>query len=336
MQLYFPAFLIALCTTLGLLYALIKARRIFSFVRSPTEGRHRGSSGALRLGGVALLGGFIFALLLDKNLVLDSRTLTFMGGLLVFFIVGFIDDIKSLAWHTQLTFQALITSVVYYAGIRIDFISSPFGAISFGEGTVLLGAIVTVLWVITIINALNWSDGMNGLSGGVTFIAAVTLFTLSLRPDVYQPPLAIICSALSGAVLAFTCVNLWGGKIYAGSSGSYFMGCVIAVLAIFAGAKIGAALLVLIVPLTDALYVLFRRYRDGASLFSGDTRHLHHRLQEIGFAQWKILCLYYGLTILGAGSALLFQSWDKLIVLVVYASILFFALTYFSYQTKVQ
>ncbi len=335
MNLYIPAFLIAFVVTvfvLGVLYHIFRETTLF---RSPIGGRHIGKGHALRIGGIAMASGFFIALISDVNLILDTKTLYMMGGIGIFVIIGIYDDLSNLHWKYQMGMQICISVILFLMGIRIQSLTLSIGTINFDTGLMLVcGLIITILWIIIIINALNWSDGIDGLAGGITMIASATLFILALRPEINQPPVAIITAALGGTVLAFTCINLYTGKIIAGSSGTYFMGSVLAILAIFAGAKIGTALLVLIVPLIDALWVIIARKKAGKSIFQADTRHLHHRLIEQGWRKWHVLLVYYGLTVIGALCALGTQSVGKVVTFVFYGVIIILLMMTFTVMTR--
>ena len=338
-MLYFAPFILsflfcaAFLVCVGFLFhAFPRFARIF---RQPLGGRHVGRRNSIRIGGVAIACGFFAAIFFHGALVIDDRTMIFLLGLLVITLWGFLDDLFGLSWWLQLLLQAVTALLVAIAGIAILGMSTPVGWVDFASGGMLfssLSMIVTVVWIVGMMNVLNWSDGVDGLSGGVTFIASATLLVIALRPEVFQPPVAVLASAVCGSVLAFTLLNVVTGRVIAGSSGSYFMGFVLAVLAIFAGAKIGTALLVLIVPIVDALCVLLSRARARASLFVGDTRHFHHHLLARGFRVWQILLLYYSLTVLGALAALSTQSLGKMFVLALYASVIFLVIILLRYQ----
>ena len=198
----------------------------------------------------------------------------------------------------------------------------------------LLSLIFMLLWIGIIMNAINWSDGIDGLAGGIVFIAAITLFIISLQPHVAQPPIAIISIAFAGSIMGFLIFNLPPAKIFAGSSGSFFMGFIIALIAIGAGAKIGATLLVLAVPLIDAMWVVMERFRNGDSIFQGDKKHLHHRLLEYGWNTWSILALYYVITILCAILAIVTHDIGKFIAFIMFCGIILIAFAALSYKKR--
>ncbi len=297
-SLFLTPFLVSFFLAIVFLIGLIRIfqNKDFSDKNSRTAARHIHRPGTLRFGGVAIILAFTSTLLLDSNLVISKQlfwVLLLGGGILLF---GTLDDLWQLSWQKQLVFQVVIALVIFWSGIRLEYVTNPFGGIflftnSFGF---LLSLGLVVGWILLIINAINWVDGIDGVSGGITAIGALAIFFVSLRPEVNQPPVGIIAMALLGATLAFLVFNFNPAKILAGTSGSVFMGFILAILALFAGAKIATTLLVLAIPVIDALWVIFERLESHSSVFSPDKRHLHFRLLELGWSQRKI-CFFYWL-----------------------------------------
>lgn len=287
--------------------------------------RHLHCKGISRFGGAALIVSFISIVLLDKNLVIDAPLLGLLLASLIILFFGIFDDLKQLSWKKQLFFQIALVFLVYAMGARLHFVSNPFGGIFLFVGLMgsFLAAAISIVWVVFLTNAINWVDGIDGAAGGITFIGVLTIFFLSLRPEVNQPPITIIAAILLGSLAAFLLLNFHPAKIIAGTSGSIFMGFSLAVLAIFSGAKIATTLLVLTVPIIDALWVVVERWRAGVSIFSPDTRHLHFRLLEMGWSVKKICFFYYAVTGVVAFIALNTHALGKLIAFVVLGFMIF-------------
>jgi len=321
---YFIPFIVAGIGTLLLLYGLSRVSRMCTFFLSPSTMRHIGGTGLVRIGGIGMGMVFFITLLLHPAFVIDRDTAVLFLIALAMLLVGVWDDVRHLSWRMQLIAQIGAGALVAVYGLGVRMISLPFGGVvHFDSGwLIILGGVVSIVWIVGVINAVNWSDGMHGVFGGIGTIAGITLALLALRPDVYQPPIALVAIVLAGTLAGFTVCNLFGKRVIAGTSGTYFFGFMIAVLAIFAGAKIGTAFLVLIVPLIDALYVIQNRLRKGTALTAPDLTHLHHRLYARGWSQTHIIMTYYGLTLLGATLALSTQALSKVVVLALYALIL--------------
>lgn len=315
MEKFLYPFLISFFISIGLTLFFIWLSKRIKW-KGRIEKRHFHENNVFRLGGVAIILSFSAGLLLDPDLVITARIWSILIAAVIILIVGTLDDRKEIFWKTQLFFQVVIAILVYVMGTRIYFITNPLGGViqlSNGLDFNILGIVILIFWVIALTNALNWLDGIDGLAGGVTFISAMTLFLLSLSPEVYQPPVAIICLVLAGSVLGFLIFNFYPARILAGTSGSMFMGFIIAVIAVFAGAKIATALLTLAIPIVDAMWVIFERIKNKKSVFSADSRHLHYKLMKLGWSQRKIAFYYWGVTIVIALVALNTRALGKII-----------------------
>lgn len=267
-----------------------------------------------RLGGVALFFGFWAAVLADPNLRLTHDLWGLAVGSVFVLFMGFWDDIRKLHWSVQLTAQVLTAGIVYALGVRIAYVTNPFGGIfSFGtEHFFSVSLLLGVLWFVLLFNSINWLDGMDGLAGGVLCVAAAVLFAVSLRPEVYQPPVAILSLAFLGACSGFLIMNMRPAKIFLGTSGAFLGAFFIGYIAVFAGAKIATALLVLILPIFDAVRVIVYRIKSGKSLVRSDFNHLHHRLRSAGWTYRSILFLFYAIAIIAAVFAISFGAQWKL------------------------
>lgn len=316
----FPLFLSIVFSVIFCLVIIYFTKGFSSLKRR--EGRHINKNKKIsRFGGIAIFLSFFLNIFINQNLVLDDKTWILLVGGFFIFLLGILDDILELNWKFQFFFQILIVCLIIFLGIKIEFISIPFGGVFLLNN--FFSFILTLFWVLIIMNAVNWSDGVDGLVGGIIFFTALTLFFLSLRPEVNQPPLAIFSVILVGSILGFLFFNLPPAKIFMGSGGVFFIGYLVAVLAIFAGAKIGATLLVLVIPLVDAFFVIWQRLKSGKSLFQADMRHLHHHLLKIGFTTKKILIFYYFITLVGVIAALFTQSKSKFLVLIIFSFVIF-------------
>lgn len=298
--------------------------------------RHIHKKGVLRLGGISMTLSFIAAVLLNRDLVLTPEIVGMLIGAATLMIVGLWDDIKEIFWKIQLFFQVVVAFFVFIIGIRIYHITDPMSGglvdLSMGVG-VIFSVILVIFWILLLINSLNWLDGIDGLSGGVSLIACVTIFFLSLKPEVYQPPVAILAAVLADVILGFLIFNFNPSKILAGTSGSMFLGFSLAVLAIIAGTKIATALLVMAVPIIDLIWVIGDRIKRGRSIFTPGRNHLHYRLMEIGWSQRRIALSYWAVTLMIAVIALNTRAIGKGITLAATAMIMI--LVYFIINKKV-
>lgn len=332
---FLSSLLICTFITLVLIYS---AGRFFQDTKKDFS-RHIHERSISRFGGVALILSFVIAIGFDNNLVFSIKHEILIGSLFLILIFGVIDDIWDINWKSQLFFQISLAILTFIAGIRINYISSPFGdIIDFDKGGffILLSFSIVVLWILLMMNAVNWIDGLDGLSGGVALIGVISVFILSLRPEVNQPPIGIMTMALSGALVAFLFFNFNPARIFAGTSGSMFMGYILAVLAIFAGAKIATTLLVMAVPLVDFFWVIRERFRLKQPIFKADNNHLHHRLLEIGWSQRKISLFYYFITATVALIALNTRSIGKILAIALCFLVISFAIFFISRYREIK
>ncbi len=271
-------------------------------------------------GGVAIFLAFLVCIFLFVPL---SKALIsiILGGLLIV-LVGFFDDFYSLSPWVRLLVQFLACILISLGGVGILSINLPFfGTLDFTfwsfNGVFLASALFTIVWVMSIVNTMNFVDGVSGLSSGVSFIAGLTLFFLSVNPVINddlasQVPVATMSLIVAMISLAFLIFDFPKPKILMGDTGSTFLGFLVATLAIFSGGKVATAFLVLGLPILDMLWVILRRFFSGQKVWKGDLKHLHHRLLDFGLSERKVVGLYLAITaVFGFGAVLLVSSQQK-------------------------
>jgi UDP-GlcNAc:undecaprenyl-phosphate GlcNAc-1-phosphate transferase len=269
-----------------------------------------------RGGGVAVAVAFIAVVLaftwlndaLDLVVVpstvdLPALVALLVGGALAV-TFGVLDDYFDLRARWQFAAQLVLALLAVGLGVTIQVLSNPIGGQAIHpEGPLAAG--LTVIWIIGMLNSINFIDGLDGLSSGVVLIAAVTLGLISLT-FASQVYVAVLCFALAGALLGFLRYNFHPATVFVGTSGVMFMGYTLAVLSIVGTAKVAVALLVLAVPIIDAFWIIVRRLAQRRSPFSPDRGHLHHRLLDVGLSHRRTVLLIYAICIgLGALSLLL-------------------------------
>jgi UDP-GlcNAc:undecaprenyl-phosphate GlcNAc-1-phosphate transferase len=328
MSLFLLPFLTAF--SVSLLLSLLLALPILRHANPRSGGRHQRTRGVSvsRLGGLAIIGAFFFALGVDQHLVMTRPIYGLLAASTFILCFGVIDDFLEIDWKTQVLFQVILGIIAYFANIRIDFVTNPLGGIIDLTQFSGVSFLVTLAWLILIINAVNWLDGADGLLGGVGSIAAITIFCISLRPEVNQPPMAILTALILGAIGGFLLFNMPPARILAGTTGSLFVGFSLAALAIMAGSKIATTLLVLSLPIIDALLVSFRRIFSGDSVFQPDERHIHFRLLRLGWSPAQIFSMVTLFTAFVAFLSL--QTSPLLKVFAFFLLMIFFAILYAS------
>ncbi|MBB4963576.1 UDP-GlcNAc:undecaprenyl-phosphate GlcNAc-1-phosphate transferase [Saccharothrix violaceirubra] len=299
-----------------------------------------------RMGGLAMYGGVIGGMLLAHQLPVlrsafdfsdDPYAVMIGGGVIV--LVGVLDDRFELDSLTKLAGQVTSAGILVLFGLQWLVFWVPWGDDGAGTGSVLAldqnqGALLSVLLAVTMVNAMNFVDGLDGLAAGIGLIAAIATcaFSIGLLADnggeVGAYPPALIAATLAGACLGFLPHNFNPARIFMGDSGSMLIGLMLAAATTSASGKINYSSLdatdllgllsplvvvaaVLFVPMLDLLMAVVRRTRRGESPFSADKMHLHHRLLEIGHSQRRAVLLIYlwaGVLAFGAVALTLFDD----------------------------
>lgn len=280
------------------------------------------------LGGLAMYISFISVTV--AFLPFGRQLAALVVACTILAIIGAIDDIKGLSSWSRLGWQALAACVALAGGIGITSITNPLGGVidlSYGRFPVELfdfqfhitpiANALSILWMVGMVNVINFLDGLDGLASGVSGIAALVIFALALTPDVNQPLVALLAIILAGSALGFLPFNFYPAKIFMGDSGSYFLGLMLAVLAIYSGGKLATILLVLGFTIIDALWAVVRRLRRGVHPFSADREHLHHLLLAAGLSQRGAVIALYLLAAAFGVVALMSASFYKLVALIV-------------------
>ncbi len=280
---------------------------------------------------------YLFAGEVDFNIIpLKFFLATAAGGALLIF-GGILDDKYNLPPKLTWLFPALASLVVVVAGIGvgIKFLSNPFGApinIDYflqigpaaGGWKLEISALLIWLWLMGMIYTTKFLDGLDGLTSGVGCIGAFAIFAVSLTEKVNQPMTATLAIMLAGALVGFLIYNFHPARIFLGEGGSTFIGFTLGVLAVILGAKIATALLVMGIPILDVAWVIIRRIFYRSSPFSGDRRHLHYRLLDIGFSQKQAVLTLYAISAFFGFTAVFLQSLGKLIALVLLFCLMIF------------
>lgn len=308
------AFMIAFMTAFMMTPQTIRLAKKLGAVDYPEDERRINKITMPRLGGLAVIAGFIISIVyllivmtMEGNIDLSkenyyTKLLGFAMGGLIIGAVCFYDDVKGTKAIVKLMAQIVAAIVVVKSGIIIDSIDIPF--IKIDSDSELFYEILTVCWIIGITNALNLIDGLDGLSTGISIISCVSLlmiFSLNGSPIIS----IILITALCGSLVGFLPYNFNPAKTFIGDTGSNFLGYCLSVISILGIAKtytaivIVAPLIVLALPLFDTVFAIFRRLIHGKSLkaiIEPDAGHLHHKMLQKGFTQKQAVLILYGLS----------------------------------------
>ena len=263
-------------------------------------------------------------------------------------VVGLIDDVKGMNPYTRLVINFLAVGIIVASGIGIAFVSNPFGGIldlsQLRWGFDLLGRhheiwiladVFALLWIPILMNAINWSSGVDGQISGVVAIAALALGVISLTysADITQWPVAMLAFALAGAFAGLTVFHFYPQKIMPGYSATSLAGLLLGVISILATAKVGTVLVVLGIPLIDFVYLTIKRVVSGKSPVWGDKDHLHHKLLDMGWGKRRVALFYWLVTAVLGAVAIKFEARSKLYIMIgLVISMLLFVLWQYSWS----
>jgi UDP-GlcNAc:undecaprenyl-phosphate GlcNAc-1-phosphate transferase len=302
------------------------------FVDQPNLDRKIHSEAMPLLGGVAVFSAFAVNVLFNYVLVLPlagrvdlpwvdmpdvrgyiegafrvgPKLLVLLAGGALMVALGMVDDKRDLKAGPKLLGQVGIALLVALTGMRVTvFIGNHW-----------INILVTVVWIVTLTNAMNFLDNMDGLCTGVGMICAGVFGFIAVVQEQYF--VAVLAWALAGALLGFLPYNFKPATIFLGDAGSHLVGYLLAVLPILGTfyhpgsptlLPVLIPLLVLAVPLADMAIVMGIRLRRGQPVYVGDANHISHRLVQLGLPQsWAVTLIYLITLTLGLGATILLWS----------------------------
>lgn len=262
-------------------------------------------------------------------LPLDKHLVGIIIASLFSLIIGVWDDIKDLSPKIRLITNLITAIIVVGSGIGIAYISNPFGLgvidLSFlkinfnffGPHSIwVISDILAIIWIIWCMNIVGWATGVDGQLPGFTAISAIFIGILGLKysSDITQWPVIILSGAVSGAYLGFLPFNFFPQSIMPGYSGKSLAGFFLAVLAILSGAKLATLILLLGIPMIDAIVTITRRLIQHRPIYLGDGQHFHHQLLKQGWSRRSIALLYWFFSFILGIISLNLNSTQKLYV----------------------
>jgi UDP-GlcNAc:undecaprenyl-phosphate GlcNAc-1-phosphate transferase len=283
------------------------------------------------MGGMAIFASFflvtftigiLLSYMLNGNIPLRVLGGIWAGGFILM-IGGYLDDKYRLPAAWSGIFPVLAALAIVTSGVSAVSVHNPFtGGIIYLDQIQWLGfpiasGVVVFVWMLIMTFTTKLLDGMDGLVSGIGAIGALVLFGLSLSEQVMQPQTALLAITLSGALFGFLILNFHPAKIFLGEGGSTFVGFMLGILAIVSGGKIATAILIMGIPLLDAVWVVLQRLFNRQSPFVGDRKHLHFKLTELGFSEPQAVLFLYALTGIFGVTALFLQSLGKLVALAI-------------------
>ncbi|OGY29644.1 MAG: hypothetical protein A3F33_00275 [Candidatus Woykebacteria bacterium RIFCSPHIGHO2_12_FULL_43_10] len=287
-----------------------------------------------RAGGIPILISLLVLvpLFVSASGVMETpRIISFLLASTLLVVLGTLDDKYDLNPYLRFGINLLSALLIVGSGIAINWLPNPFGGeIRFDQlvwqfglfgksySIPILADLLTLVWLTWMMNAINWSKGVDGQLPGIVTIASLILSFVALKyveVDPTQTSVAILAFIVSGAYFGFLPFNFYPQRIMPGYGGGALAGLLLGVLAILAGGRLATTLLVLIVPLADALFAIVRRLMKGKSPFWGDRGHLHHKLLDLGWSKAQVALFYWLLTAVSGWAALNLGSKGKSVAL---------------------
>ena len=283
-----PMLLSALITPL-----VVRLCLSFSLLDMPGERKvHR--TGIPRLGGVAIFTAVSIGMTLTTIGVwgevitlsaAQARLIPLIyAGLCGFFFIGFFDDLRSIPALYRLLMQFGVAGCVVWLGGAVGLrIGSVFGSYILPDW---LSVLVSVIWIVGVVNTFNWIDGLDGLSSGIGLICTLAFMLIAMfKPSLPNAVLCLaLCLVLAGAIIGFMPWNFHPAKIFIGDGGAFSLGYMLAVISLIGLYKQAALIsfvlpvLILVLPIGDTIFAIGRRLLARRPITMADDKHIHHRL----------------------------------------------------------
>ncbi len=323
MKVYLLLLFVALAVTL-VLTPIVRRIALGLNVITPLRERDVHAVPIPRLGGLALTGGLVVALMLGNSIPFlkpvyqaSNALWAVLLGALAICLLGAIDDVWELDWLAKLAGQFLVAGGMAFGGVQL--ISLPLFGVTIGSSR--LSILVSTLILVAIMNAVNFVDGLDGLAAGVIAIGSLSFFAYSYLltrltgASSYAASAAVVTIILAGVCIGFLWYNYHPASIFMGDSGAMVLGLVLGSAAIIVTGQVNPLLIreqtaltawiplmlplaVLLIPLGDLIVTPVARMLHGKSPVTADRTHLHDRLLLIGHSHRGVVLIMYGWTAL--------------------------------------
>lgn len=296
-------------------------------------GRHIHKKIMPKLGGLGIFFGFLLGYMIFGQH--SEQMNSILIGSFVIIFTGFVDDICELRACHKIIGQVIAACIITFYGKILLVDVGAFGIyLHFGFFTYPL----TILFILGCINCINLIDGLDGLSGGISAIYFLTVGIIGIILGKFGLELVLSFTML-GATLGFLIHNFYPAKIFAGDTGSMFMGFIIAVIALLGFKNVTLTsliipLLILAVPILDTIFAIIRRSLKGEKIFEGDKFHIHHQLLNRNFSQRTTVLIIYGINLLFASASIIYVLKGIRLGYIIY-SILILIVVLFIWNTNV-
>jgi len=341
MKTYLFVYLSSAILALVITPIVIRLARRLRIVNIPGP-RHAHTEPISHIGGVAIFVSMMcpaIGVLFLSNVIGDAfrsilpKLIVLLCSAAFIFFIGLIDDLKTKGLRARIKFLAQLAAAIAVcaAGVRIESVAiAEQFTLDFGWFSWPL----TLAWIVGITNAVNLSDGLDGLAAGISAIACGVIAIFAIQSG--NLVMAVLMLAMLGSLTGFLFFNFSPAKIFMGDCGSLFLGFTIASASVMCATKsaalVGLALPVLAlgVPIFDTLFSMLRRFLERRSMFSADRRHFHHKLFDMGLKQRHVVITIYVITLLSAGLGMFMIVASNISSLMIFLCILL--LLFFAFQ----
>jgi UDP-N-acetylmuramyl pentapeptide phosphotransferase/UDP-N-acetylglucosamine-1-phosphate transferase len=292
---YVLAMVFSLLIALITMPFLIKLANKAHFTDKPNKRKQHKIATPL-CGGIALYIGFFSSYFIFLKEDMKQQITVFVTGTMIL-VIGLIDDWyktkgKEFAIFPRLIIQLLAALLVFKAGIAFVGFTNPVTG-NYIELNQTIQFLLTTTWIFGVTTVINWSDGKDGLAGGLSLISAITFFLAAIILN--QSTSAMVSIILVGTILGFLYYNRFPAKVFMGDSGANFLGFILSITALDGAFKQATVLslfipiLALAVPIFDNLFVIFKRFVEGKPVYQADRSQIHFRLEEKGFSTVQVV-----------------------------------------------
>ena len=284
-------------------------------------GRHIHNKPTPKLGGLGIFLGYLLGYMIFGEPSAQMNSI--LIGSFIILITGIIDDIVELKPSIKFAGQLMAALVIaIYGGILLKDVSA-FGIyLDFG----IMSYPLTIFFILGCVNCINLIDGLDGLSGGISSIYYLTIGIIATMQGKHGLDF-VLAFVMLGSTLGFLVHNFNPAKIFAGDSGSNFMGFIIAVIALLGFKNVTMTslivpLLLIAIPILDTLFAIIRRTLKGESISKGDSYHIHHQLLRRNLSVRQTVLIIYLVDILFASASIIYILKDKYLGYIIYGILL--------------
>ncbi|WP_411168832.1 MraY family glycosyltransferase [Clostridium sp. MB05] len=293
---YILSFILAFLIVYLITPFLIKLSFRYSFTDKPTKRKkHRGETPLC--GGLSMFIGFFIVYFTVNNYTPLREKIWILIGSSLILLIGLIDDSfktrgKEFPIYPRLIVQLLAAFIIFKAGIVFRGFANPFTGV-YVELSGAIQFLLTITWIFGVTTVINWSDGMDGLAGGLSLISSITFVGAAIILN--QSESISMSLIVSGVTLGFLLYNKYPAKIFMGDSGANFLGFILSIIALDGAfkqatlASLFIPVLALAIPIFDNLFVIVKRFLDGKPVYQADRSQIHYRLEAKGFTPKQVV-----------------------------------------------